>query len=67
MSSPAVRWNIFAGIVFSVIGMCLLNYYSLFPEADLRDEKKYHLVDTQSPAPMGTASAPKREDDDAYK
>lgn len=36
-----VRWNIFAGIVFSVLGMCLLNYYALFPEADKRDAEKY--------------------------
>lgn len=34
MTKQVVRWNIFAGIIFSVIGMTLLNYYSLFPEAD---------------------------------
>ena len=33
MTSEPVRWNIFIGIIFSVAGMCLLNYYSLFPEA----------------------------------
>lgn len=32
-SQQPVRWNIFVGIIFSVAGMCLLNYYSLFPEA----------------------------------
>lgn len=32
-----VRWNIFVGIIFSVAGMCLLNYYSLFPEAEKQD------------------------------
>lgn len=32
MAGP-VRWNIFVGILFSVAGMCLLNYYSLFPDA----------------------------------
>lgn len=34
-----IRWNIFAGILFSVAGMCFLNYYSLFPDVDKRDEE----------------------------
>lgn len=34
-----IRWHIFAGILFSVAGMCLLNYYSLFPDVDKRDEE----------------------------
>lgn len=37
----AVRWNIFAGIMFTVVGMCFLNYYSLFPQAEIIDRKKY--------------------------
>lgn len=40
-----IRWNIFAGIMFTVIGMCLLNYYALFPEADVIDEKRYNIDD----------------------
>lgn len=27
-----VQWHIFAGILFSVLGMCLLNYNALFPD-----------------------------------
>jgi hypothetical protein len=42
MSHQGVRWNIFAGIIFSVAGMCLLNYYSLFPQAEVRDAEKYY-------------------------
>lgn len=38
-----IRWTIFAGIIFTVVGMCLLNYYSLFPEADKTDAKKYDI------------------------
>lgn len=36
-----IRWNIFAGIIFSVLGMCLLNYYTLFlEEEDIELEKR---------------------------
>lgn len=43
MVAQTVRWNIFAGIMFTVIGMCFLNYYALFPDADSKDEKKYNI------------------------
>lgn len=39
-NANAVRWTIFAGILFTVVGTCLLNYYSLFPNASLDEEKK---------------------------
>lgn len=43
MTKQAVRWNIFAGIMFTVVGMCFLNYYSLFPQAEIRDGEKYSV------------------------
>lgn len=41
MSKQAVRWTIFAGIMFTVVGMCFLNYYSLFPQAEIIDRDKF--------------------------
>lgn len=35
-----IRWNIFMGIMFSVTGMCLLNYYSLFPDAEEEERQR---------------------------
>lgn len=29
-----IRWNIFIGIMMSAVGMYMLNYYTLFPEAN---------------------------------
>lgn len=31
----SIRWTTFAGILFTIVGMCLLNYYSLFPNAEM--------------------------------
>lgn len=44
MAQQTIRWQIFAGIVFSVIGMCLLNYYALFPDADRVAERELDTV-----------------------
>lgn len=35
-----VRWTIVAGIIFTVIGTCLLNYYSLFPNEAAKEERE---------------------------
>lgn len=43
MTTQTIRWNIFAGIMFTVIGMCFLNYYALFPDADIKDAQKYNI------------------------
>lgn len=45
-----VRWTVFAGIVFSVVGMCLLNYYALFPDADKSLEELEDAEETKYPA-----------------
>lgn len=39
-----IRWNIFAGLLFSVAGMCLLNYYSLFPSVESEDNEDSVVV-----------------------
>lgn len=48
MTAQAIRWNIFAGIMFTVVGMCFLNYYSLFPQAEIRDNEKYYDDDNKN-------------------
>ena len=40
MAPFVVRWNILWGILFSVTGMCLLNYYSLFPISLVEQENR---------------------------
>lgn len=60
----AVRWNIFAGIMFTVVGMCFLNYYSLFPQAEISDRKKYDDTEdetTDTTKGGGTATGEKKK------
>lgn len=50
MAPFVVRWNILWGILFSVTGMCLLNYYSLFPIALAQQENREKALISEAEA-----------------
>lgn len=42
-----IKWHIFAGILLSAAGMCFLNYYTLFPEAENEENAKKQQKEQQ--------------------
>lgn len=57
MAPFVVRWNILWGILFSVTGMCLLNYYSLFPIALAEQENREKALISEAEAAADAADS----------